>query len=481
MSQARPKPWESGSNVSSTLPTTATSNISTTTTATATTATANSTDKPVVPPIPSLSSTTSNLNPITNSTSTYGNSYGTGYGSGLGAYGSSYGTGYGSYGGYGSGLGGYGGYGSTLGGYGNYGSGLGSYGSYGGLGGMGGIGGFGGFGSLGGMGRYRQMGYGNGITGDENGNGALNGVADATSRTFQVLENVVYAVSAVAALLESTYYATHNSFFTILGVADQIGNLTSIGSQVKDSFIGNITDSAKMLTNGPHSLNNNNNNNGINNNNGPLGLYAVLAWLKRILKRLLGLSTDNDSRGSHSLLQEFSNWKNGISNSKNNNGKRLSLKPLLVFLVALIGLPMLMSKFVKYIEKEQKRIHEMNGNINNNNGILNNTTNQNTELINRPNKIDPRSLEFARAIYDYIPEREDEQAGGWKELKLSRGDLVAILEKLDGWSHCRTRDGRIGYVPTNYLEIVRRAAKVDTIENSTKEQEVDLKKQKPLE
>ena len=369
---------------------------------------------------------------------------------GYGSYGSSYGSGYGGYGSYGS-MGGMGGMG-----------GMSSYG------GMSGLGGYGGYGGLGGMGRYRQMGYG-GIAGEENAGGSLNGVADATARTFQVLENVVYAVGAVAALLESTYYATHNSFFTILGVADQLGHLGSVGGMIKDTF-GGVTDSVKQIGNGSGG-----------HNNGPLGLYAILAWLKRILKKLLGFSTtspnDSSISGSHALLQEFSNWKSGLVSNKaspKSKSTKLSLKPLMVFLLALVGLPVLMSKFVRYIEREQqRRIQGLNGSTNASmNAGSNVDTNTATRADNqsvqgRSNRIDPRSLEFARAVYDFIPEREEEQPNGWRELKLARGDLVAILSNIDGWSHCRARDGRVGYVPTHYLEVIKRAEKAGAITDSS--------------
>lgn len=233
-----------------------------------------------------------------------------------------------------------------------------------------------------------------------------------------------------------------------------------------------------MLTNGTSGSNSS------SSNNGPLGLYAVLAWLKRILKKLLGFSTEHDTSsfsGSHGLLQEFSNWKNGISisglNSKKTKQKKMSLKPLLVFLVALLGLPMLMSKFVRYIEREQQRKIERIDGHGNGSGINGNTNINNSIITNdvisasQSNKFDPRSLEFARALYDYIPEREEEQASGWKEIKLTRGDLVAILNSMDGWSHCRARDGRVGYVPTNYLEIVKRANKSITIDNTSQEKD----------
>jgi peroxin-13 len=454
MSQARPKPWESASASASTVSTTGTgiptvfnsansndSNAIDTTTAT-----------PSVPPIPSsiannTNSTSTSANNA-NITSQYGNA------SGIGGYGSTYG---GSYGGSYGGLGGYSSYGG-INGYGNTYGGLGGYNSYGGYGNLGGFGRYGS--SYGGMGGYGMGMNGIGMNGmgmnGVGGAGGLNGVADATSRTFQVLENVVYAVSAVAALLESTYYATHNSFFTILGVADQLSQLGGIGGAIKDTF-NHATDSAKLITDVSKNSSN-------GSNSGPLGLYAILAWLKRILRRLLGLSPESGNStisGSHTLIQEFSQWKSKLQSGTSSNKKanKLSLKPLFVFLVALIGLPVLMSKFVRYIEKEQVKRISASGNHNaNQNPATGHTINQNNGN-NAPGKVDPRSLEFARAMYDYIPEREDAQLDDWKELKLSRGDLIAILTKIDGWSYCRARDGRIGYVPTNYLEVIKRAEK----------------------
>ena len=420
MAQARPKPWETNINTTTTsIPLSTTVGNSTTN---------NSTETPTIPPIPASVSNQSSSTPLNSYTSSNMNSYNNNstYGS-YGSYGNSYGSSYGL-----GGLGGMNRYGmGSMGGMGSYGSyGMNSYGGYG----MGGINGMGG---LNGM---------NGV------NSPLNGVADATTRTFQVLENVVYAVSSIAALLESTYYATHNSFFTILGVADQLSHFGGMSTAIKDSIVG-VGNNFKQIKDSATG------NNG-NGNNGPLGLYAVLAWLKRILRKLLGLSNginDSNPNGSTSLLQDFSNWKNGIqsgsnitsktnTNSQKSKSNRLSLKPLIVFLVTLIGLPVLMSKFVRYIEQQQIQ-QQVNSQSNAN--ITTSNTNSST--------IDPRSLEFARATYDYIPEREDEQPNGWKELKVTRGDLVAILNKIDGWSHCRSRDGRIGYIPTNYLEIIKRA------------------------
>lgn len=464
MSQARPKPWETsnGGTTPSTEPAIFNSTTSSNTSNPVGSPNTDSAEKsaPTVPPVPSsLSNNTAPSYGTTANSSVYGSN------TGLSGYGNS--TTYGGLGGYNS-YGGMNSYGSSYGGLGTYGSGYGS--GYGGMSrygsmGYGGMGyGMSGMGYGGGSYGMSGMGYGmNGMNG-MNGTGPLNGVADATTRTFQVLENVVYAVSAVAALLESTYYATHNSFFTILGVADQLSHLGGLGGAIKDSVSG-VGSSVRLLGDGSTASNAG----AGHNNNGPLGLFAVLAWLKKVLKKLLGLSSDSGSAsigGSYSLLQEFKNLKNKTlpSNDKQNRqgNKKLSLKPLFVFLVALIGLPVVMSKFVRYIEQQQQtqQQHRLDTHENR-------ASNAASGIPATAGKIDPRTLEFARAIYDYIPETQHEQVGGWNELKLSRGDLVAILTDVDGWSHCRARDGRVGYVPTNYLEIIKRGEKKTGSLNST--------------
>lgn len=87
---------------------------------------------------------------------------------------------------------------SRLGGYGGYGGGM--YG--GGYGGMYG----GGMGGMGGM-------YG-GMPGDPNNPESLtNRFSMNTQATFQMLEGIVGAFGGFAQMLESTYMATHSSFF----------------------------------------------------------------------------------------------------------------------------------------------------------------------------------------------------------------------------------------------------------------------------
>lgn len=84
----------------------------------------------------------------------------------------------------------------------------GGYGSmYGGMGGMGGMG-MGGYGG----GMYGQPGMmGNGDPNDPN--SLTNTFSRSTQATFQIIESLVGAFGGVAQMLESTYMATHSSFF----------------------------------------------------------------------------------------------------------------------------------------------------------------------------------------------------------------------------------------------------------------------------
>lgn len=83
------------------------------------------------------------------------------------------------------------------------------YGGYGGMGGMGGMygGGYGGYGGMGGM-------YGGMNPNDPNiQNSLTNRFGNSTQATFQMLEGIVGAFSGFTQMLESTYMATHSSFF----------------------------------------------------------------------------------------------------------------------------------------------------------------------------------------------------------------------------------------------------------------------------
>ena len=103
-------------------------------------------------------------------------------------------------------------------GYGGYGSGM-----YGGMGGYGSMYG----GAMGGM--YGGMG---GVPGDPNDpNSLTNGFTQSTQATFQIIESIVGAFGGFAQMLESTYMATHSSFFgkSLMSDRNQQANSHSYG------------------------------------------------------------------------------------------------------------------------------------------------------------------------------------------------------------------------------------------------------------
>jgi len=206
----------------------------------------------------------------------------------------------------------------------------------------------------------------------------------STAPAFAVLESLVTAFTSLAQLVESTYMATHSSFFAMVGVADQLGSVKT--------YLGQV-----------------------------LGVFSVLRLGKRIIAWLRGKSVKTDGWANE--------WSTGIGPNPRTGAdpsRRPSAKPLILFLLSAVGLPYLMSRLVKMLIASQQRQQQ--------HGIEN---------------IDPTKLTFARAKWEF-------QAGeGW-ELGLGRDEIVAVLEKRDegsdaGWWRGRTRDGRIGWFPGNYV------------------------------
>jgi peroxin-13 len=101
---------------------------------------------------------------------------------------------------------------------------------------------------------------------------------------------------------------------------------------------------------------------------------------------------------------------------------RVSKKPLIIFLLAVFGLPYLMGKLIRAMA--YSRSHA---------------------IPSRP--FDLSSAEFFRAQFDFVPRNQA------TEVPLRRGDIVAIIYRTDsGWWRARLRDGREGFVPATYLE-----------------------------
>ncbi|KAJ6172139.1 Variant SH3 [Penicillium chermesinum] len=279
------------------------------------------------------------------------------------------------------------------------------YGGYGGYGGMGGM--YGGMGGMGGM-------YG-GMPGQDpnDPNSLTNSFGQSTQATFQMIESIVGAFGGFAQMLESTYMATHSSFFAMVSVAEQFGNLrNTLGSA--------------------------------------LGIFAVIRWFRTLIAKITGRPPPADATSLTPAA--FAAFMGGRSSSSvlpdgSPAPAKPSKKPFFMFLIAVFGLPYLMGKLIRSLarsqEEEAKRRQQLIGP----NGEPHSAS------------MDPAKLDFCRVLYDYSPETQESNG---IDLAVSKGDIVAVLSKSDPmgnaseWWRCRARDGRVGYLPGPYLETIQR-------------------------
>ncbi|KAI9044779.1 peroxin PEX13 [Aspergillus affinis] len=302
----------------------------------------------------------------------------------------------------------YGGMGG-MGGYSSYSSPYSRFGTMGGMGSMyGGMGGYGGmYGGMGGMGGM----YGGGMPGDPNDpNSLTNSFGQNTQATFQMIESIVGAFGGFAQMLESTYMATHGSFFAMVSVAEQFGNLrNTLGSA--------------------------------------LGIFTLIRWFRTLIAKLTGRPPPADATAlTPSAFAAFLNGRSAPAVLPDGSPAppKPSKKPFFMFLIALFGLPYLMGKLIKSLARsqEEQRRQLMEG-----------------EQAQGGAPLDPSKLDFCRVLYDYSPESQESNG---VDLAAKKGDIVAVLSKSDPmgnaseWWRCRARDGRVGYLPGPYLETIQR-------------------------
>ncbi|KAK5058728.1 hypothetical protein LTR84_010992 [Exophiala bonariae] len=297
-------------------------------------------------------------------------------------------------------------------------------GMYGGMGGgMGGMygGGYGGYGnSMYGNSMYGG-GYGGfpGMPGDPNNpnNQSLTQTWNqSTAATFQIMEGIVGAFGGFAQMLESAYMTTHSSFFAMVSMAEQLGNLRQT--------LGSV-----------------------------LGIYTLLRWIRTLVAKLTGRPPPADATAL--TPANFSSFlSGGTAPTTLPDGSpaptRPSKKPFIMFALAVFGLPYLMTKMIRALarsqEEEMRRQEQMalsSGAVNGEQG-----------------PIDYQNLAFCRVLYDYNPAANS----GGMDLAVKKGDFVAVLSKTDPmgnaseWWRCRARDGKQGYLPSPYLEAVQTPA-----------------------
>jgi peroxin-13 len=180
-----------------------------------------------------------------------------------------------------------------------------------------------------------------------------------------------------------------------------------------------------------------------------LGIYTLIRWIRTLLARLTG-------QPPPALPRDLTPAKFAAFSGQLPDGSaappRPSRKPLVVFALAVFGLPYLMGKLIRALaarqEEQAKQQALMEGG----------------GVVDAP--LDPNSLTFCRVLYDYTPEAmaasNPAAAVPGVDLPVKRGDLVAVLSRADPlgnpsqWWRCRTRDGRQGYLPAPYLEVIER-------------------------
>jgi peroxin-13 len=347
---------------------------------------------PAVPERPAALASTSSYQPYSGSPySRFGTgAYGTGYGGlGYSGLGSPY-----SYGGYG-GLGTYGGgYGGGYGGLGSYG-----YGSYGYGAGMGGIG------MLGGPNSAVPI----GPDGQPIPPTFTQTLESTTQQTFALLHSIVQTFTGMAQMVESTFMATHSSFFAMVGVVDQFTQLRNA--------LGSV-----------------------------LGLFGLISWLKEIVT---GRRSINDGPGgSGGLNTEFREFINGRPVQSQQPRTKANKKPIIIFLLAIFGIPYAMSRLIRVLRERAQAQAAANGGM----------------LPGQLPPLDPSSLTFARAVYAFTPSNPT-------ELALKENEIVAITAKIDPrtgavtdprvevdgeWWKGRTRDGREGWFPKKWVEVLQK-------------------------
>lgn len=174
-----------------------------------------------------------------------------------------------------------------------------------------------------------------------------------------------------------------------------------------------------------------------------LGIFTLMRWIRTLIAKLTGRPPPADAKAlTPAAFARFEGRQ-----MPEGGPPKPSRKPLFFFLLAAFGLPYVMSKVIRSLaanaEEEERR----------------------RQLVAAQQSLDPSQLEFCRVLYDFSPATQN--GGGQAmvqgvDLEVQKGDLVAVLGKSDPlgnpseWWKCRARDGRTGYLPSTFLEVVRK-------------------------
>lgn len=202
-----------------------------------------------------------------------------------------------------------------------------------------------------------------------------------------------------------------------------------------------------------------------------LGIFTLMRFIRTLLARLTGRPPPADAMAlTPAAFARFQGRASGAAADGSGAGggaaAKPSRKPLIVFVLAAFGLPYLMGKLIRSLaashEEEERRQMAL--------------VQQQQQQTMVTAQLDPSKLEFCRVLYDYTPQPPQQpqqlqqlQLGAaaaaaaatpGMDLAVKRDDLVVVLSKADplgspsDWWQCRTRDGRVGYLPATFLRLI---------------------------
>jgi len=183
-----------------------------------------------------------------------------------------------------------------------------------------------------------------------------------------------------------------------------------------------------------------------------LSIFALIRWIRRLYYKLTGKQQPvNPNELNSASFQQFQQQH------------QYSRRPLVLFVLAVFGIPYLMHRLIQIVSNRQRetgspQLPDVAGPL----------------MPADQNRVSAQSLEFCRAMYDFNGE-----ASG--ELSFKRGDLVAILNKFDmgglpsPWWLGRLRSGEQGVFPSNYVEIINKGGgNPEAREKEDGEQKADI-------
>jgi len=219
-----------------------------------------------------------------------------------------------------------------------------------------------------------------------------------TQHTFALLHSIVQTFSGLAQMLESTFMATHSSFFAMVGVVDQFSNLRNA--------LGSV-----------------------------LGLFGLVRWMKDLL---------SGNRSSANPMQnEFKAFVNGkpVQGPPGPPAPKPSKKPIIIFLLAIFGVPYAMHRLIKILSERAPPP----------NALQNAPFDPSTLTFARA------KYAFNAASPVELSLNENEIVAVMGKLDPSTGMEVDPRAEVDtDWWKGRTREGKEGWFPSKWVEVLER-------------------------